>query len=132
MPYEDKTIVCAACGQEFIHSAADQERYATIGLTNEPKRCPECRAARRTRHSNRGPGQGPKPGRTSGGGGPRFGDRGGRPPGRGGRGGFGESRGPRELHDATCAACGQPTQVPFKPVEGRPVYCRDCFRSQRH
>ncbi len=53
---------------------------------------------------------------------PDRGDRGGD---RGGRGGsFG---GDREMHEATCAECNQPTQVPFKPTEGRPVYCRDCF-----
>ena len=46
---------------------------------------------------------------------------------RGGRG-FG---GPREMHDATCSECGQPCQVPFKPAEGRPVYCRDCFQKRR-
>ncbi len=39
MPYEDKTIVCTDCGQEFVHSAEDQARYAERGFTNEPKRC---------------------------------------------------------------------------------------------
>jgi len=28
---------------------------------------------------------------------------------------------------ATCAACGKETTVPFKPTQGRPVFCRDCF-----
>jgi CxxC-x17-CxxC domain-containing protein len=41
-------------------------------------------------------------------------------------GGFGE---PRELHGATCGRCYQEIQVPFKPVEGRPVFCRDCYMS---
>jgi len=147
MPYEDKMIMCAACGQEFVHSAADQERYAQIGLTNEPKRCPGCRAARRTRKSDEAGGGGmqgqSRPPRSfSGGSGPRGGggDR-----GRGGMGGrfgsrsggpprgrsSGPGSGPRELFDAVCSACGQTTQVPFKPVEGRPVYCRDCYRSRR-
>jgi CxxC-x17-CxxC domain-containing protein len=40
-------------------------------------------------------------------------------------------RGPRELHDAVCSLCGAPTQVPFKPTAGRPVYCRPCFSTQR-
>jgi CxxC-x17-CxxC domain-containing protein len=31
----------------------------------------------------------------------------------------------------TCAGCGAKTTVPFKPTEGRPVYCRDCYRSRR-
>lgn len=39
--------------------------------------------------------------------------------------------GPREMFDAKCSDCGQDTQVPFKPTEGRPVYCRDCFQKHR-
>jgi CxxC-x17-CxxC domain-containing protein len=45
--------------------------------------------------------------------------------------GKGYNRGPREMHDATCSECGQPCQVPFKPTDGRPVYCRDCYSSKR-
>lgn len=47
------------------------------------------------------------------------------------RGGYSSQRQDRELYDAVCAECGAPTQVPFQPTEGRPVYCRDCFRAQR-
>ena len=51
--------------------------------------------------------------------------------GRGGRGGFGGRSGgfggPRDMTDAVCSDCGQACQVPFKPTEGRPVYCRNCF-----
>lgn len=36
---------------------------------------------------------------------------------------------PRELHDAICSECRKPCQVPFFPSEGRPVKCRDCFRT---
>lgn len=36
---------------------------------------------------------------------------------------------PRELHDAVCSECRKPCQVPFFPSEGRPVKCRDCFRT---
>ncbi len=54
-----------------------------------------------------------------------FRDRGG-----GGRGG-GFSRGPREMHDVTCSECGTQTQVPFKPAEGRPVYCKDCYMKKK-
>ena len=35
----------------------------------------------------------------------------------------------REFHDVVCANCGVTTQVPFKPREDRPVYCRDCFQA---
>ncbi len=50
---------------------------------------------------------------------------------RGGGGGGGGFGGPREMHDAVCADCGQQTQVPFKPSGDRPVYCRECFLKHR-
>jgi len=31
----------------------------------------------------------------------------------------------------TCSQCGRQTTVPFKPTQGRPVYCRECFQSRR-
>jgi len=34
----------------------------------------------------------------------------------------------REMHKAVCSDCGKECEVPFKPIEGRPVYCRDCYR----
>jgi CxxC-x17-CxxC domain-containing protein len=37
----------------------------------------------------------------------------------------------REMHDAVCAQCGKPTQVPFIPKNDRPVYCSDCFTRNR-
>ena len=61
-----------------------------------------------------------------------FGSRGGNRSG-GNRGGFGgndgfnRSFGPREMHKAICSDCKQECEVPFKPTEGKPVYCRDCF-----
>jgi len=33
----------------------------------------------------------------------------------------------REMYEAVCAECGVTTQVPFKPRNDRPIYCRDCF-----
>lgn len=46
----------------------------------------------------------------------------------GGGFGGGYNRGPREMHPAVCAECGQDTTVPFRPRGDRPVYCNDCFR----
>jgi CxxC-x17-CxxC domain-containing protein len=34
----------------------------------------------------------------------------------------------REMHKAVCADCKKECEVPFKPIEGRAVYCRDCYR----
>jgi len=96
--YTDRTLTCVECGAEFTFSAEDQEYHASRGFTNEPKRCPTCREARR-----------------GGGGG-----------GRGGGGGGG-GYGSRQMYPAVCADCGQQTEVPFEPRGDRPVYCRDCF-----
>lgn len=37
----------------------------------------------------------------------------------------------RQLFDAVCAKCGKETQIPFKPMEGRLVYCRICYQSMK-
>lgn len=103
--YADKQISCVDCGTEFTFSADQQAHFAQLGFTNEPKRCGPCRAAKKAQ---------------SGGGGSRG------PGNRGGGGG-----GPREMHSAVCAECGQPTQVPFKPTGGRPVFCSSCFQNQK-
>lgn len=39
--------------------------------------------------------------------------------------------GQREMHEATCAECGQDCTVPFKPTGERPVLCRDCFAASK-
>ena len=39
--------------------------------------------------------------------------------------------GQREMHKAVCADCGKECEVPFKPKEGRPVYCRECYQKHR-
>jgi CxxC-x17-CxxC domain-containing protein len=40
-------------------------------------------------------------------------------------------RGPREMTKIVCSDCGKDAEVPFKPTEGRPVYCRECFAKHR-
>lgn len=62
-----------------------------------------------------------------GGGGRRFGGGGGF---GGGRGGDRGSRGPMEMHQATCADCGKSCEVPFRPSGTKPVYCSNCFKSK--
>ena len=62
------------------------KNYAEKGLVNKPKRCPECRKARRQKNRSK-----------------------------------------RKMYDAVCSKCGAATQVPFKPIEGKEVYCKDCF-----
>ena len=45
--YEDKTLVCKDCGNEFVFSAGEQEFYAEKGFEIEPQRCKECRDNRK-------------------------------------------------------------------------------------
>ncbi|MBI3333965.1 DNA-directed RNA polymerase [Candidatus Pacearchaeota archaeon] len=50
--------------------------------------------------------------------------------GGGNRGGF-RRFGPVEKHKAVCSDCKQDCEVPFKPTEGRPVYCKECLPKHR-
>jgi len=47
MAFEDKSLECSDCGTTFTFSAEEQEFFQSKGYTNEPKRCPACRAARK-------------------------------------------------------------------------------------
>jgi CxxC-x17-CxxC domain-containing protein len=48
MGFADKTLQCVDCGAEFTFTAQDQEFFQSKGYTNEPKRCPSCRQAKKT------------------------------------------------------------------------------------
>lgn len=50
--YVDKTLSCVDCGSEFVFSVAEQEYHASRGFTNEPKRCPDCRQARKAQRGD--------------------------------------------------------------------------------
>jgi CxxC-x17-CxxC domain-containing protein len=58
MSFEDKSLQCADCGTTFTFSAEEQEFFQSKGYTNEPKRCPECRQARKTSRYGNGGGYG--------------------------------------------------------------------------
>jgi CxxC-x17-CxxC domain-containing protein len=109
LSYVDKTITCRDCGNEFVFTVGEQEFYAEKGFTNQPSRCPDCRRAAKASRS----------GGSSYGGGNSYSG-----------GGYSE-RAERTMHPATCSQCGRDTMVPFMPTTGKPVYCSDCFRSQR-
>ena len=112
MVFEDRTLACVECAESFTFSVDDQQYHQEKGYTNEPKRCPNCRQARRSER--------------------RYGDNfGGGGGGGAGGGGFGGSFGPRQMYPVTCAQCGADAEVPFRPRGDRPVYCNDCYRQQR-
>jgi CxxC-x17-CxxC domain-containing protein len=53
MSFEDKTLICVQCNKEFTFTAGEQEFYHEKGLQSEPKRCKNCRQARRKQKSRR-------------------------------------------------------------------------------
>jgi CxxC-x17-CxxC domain-containing protein len=107
--YADKTLTCRDCNAPFTFTEGEQAFFAQKGFTNEPSRCPECRAANRSR-------------RNGGGGVAYDSDRG---------YGGGYERAPREMFEATCTQCGGVARVPFQPRDDKPVYCSSCFEQQR-
>ena len=55
MVFQDKSLQCSDCDTTFTFSAEEQESFQSKGYVNEPKRCPECRQARKsTRYDNGG------------------------------------------------------------------------------
>jgi len=151
--FEDRTLTCVDCKAPFIFSARDQEFHAQKGFTNEPKRCPACRQARRVQRgeapaaapgSNRaaqpvytGPRAQPRGGaRTERDrNGPRgrrdrF-DRGDRGPRRDGeRESVGQRTfsgdGSQASYMAICSACGKETPAPAD-AGNRVVFCAECY-----
>ena len=99
MGFLDKSIQCSDCGATFTFSAEEQEFFASKGYTNDPKRCPSCREARKTARYGGGKSYGYRP--------------------------------QRQMFPTVCAQCGKDTEVPFEPREGRPVYCSECYNTQR-
>jgi CxxC-x17-CxxC domain-containing protein len=83
----DKSLPCEECNKDFIFTAGEQEFYEEKGFT-PPKRCPDCRAAKKAAG--------------------------------------------RQFTKVTCAGCGKETEVPFVPSGDRPVYCRECFETQKN
>lgn len=126
----DKTLTCSDCGMEFAFTEREQAFYAEKGFS-EPRRCPSCRASRKAARANEGGGYGGGS-YSSGGYDSGYGGGGGYSAGGYGGGGYGQrSSGPREMFSATCSSCGNEAKVPFRPTNGKPVYCSDCFRAQR-
>ena len=94
MEFQDKTLKCIDCGQDFVFTAGEQLFFHDKQFKNEPKRCKSCKAKRAD-----APGQ--------------------------------VSNFQRTETKTTCSQCGKETTVPFKPTQGRPVYCRECFQQRR-
>ena len=96
MEFQDRTLKCVDCGEDFIFTAGEQLFFSDKQFKNEPKRCKACKAKRA---QSLGLSSGTSYAKT-------------------------ETR-------TTCSNCGKDTTVPFKPTQGRPVFCRECFQQGR-
>ncbi len=104
MALSDKPLTCRECGTSFLFTAGEQEFFAQKGFTNEPGRCPACRAQRKSERSA---------------GGMDYDSSG------------SYERQPRQMYEVTCSECGGVARVPFQPRTEKPVYCSNCFERQR-
>jgi CxxC-x17-CxxC domain-containing protein len=101
MDFIDRILICADCGGEFIFTAGEQLFFLDKQFKNDPKRCKPCKSRR-----SGGVAQ----------------------PTGGGPAAAGLSRTETRTE---CSECGVSTTVPFKPTQGRPVLCRQCFKDKR-
>jgi CxxC-x17-CxxC domain-containing protein len=93
MEFQDRSLKCVDCGQDFVFTAGEQLFFSDKQFKNEPKRCKACKAKRASAlglPSN--------------------------------------SNYPKVETRTVCSNCGKETTVPFKPTQGRPVFCRECFQ----
>ncbi len=101
METQDRTIKCATCGREFLFTAKEQEFFQNKGF-KEPRHCRECRQQRKQEREQA----------------------------------IAQAAGHayvpgRETFKVVCANCQRETFVPFRPITGKPVLCKDCFIAQR-
>ncbi len=102
MEFQDVNIKCVTCGREFIFTAKEQQFFASKGF-KEPRHCRECRQRRKQAREHI----------------------------------FSEATGEtapsgKETYKVICAHCQRESTVPFKPITGKPVLCKDCFIAQRY
>ena len=98
MEFMDRLLTCSDCSGEFIFTAGEQLFFFDKQFKNDPKRCKPCKGKRLVVR-----------------------------PGVGGTGMVAPVFSRTETR-TECSACGVETTVPFKPTQGRPVLCRQCFQ----
>ncbi len=96
--FNDRILMCSDCNGEFVFTAGEQLFFFDKQFKNDPKRCKPCKS-RRSGLSAVANGTGPAAAGLS-----------------------------RTETRTECSDCGVQTTVPFKPTQGRPVLCRQCFQ----
>ena len=102
MEFVDRLLICADCGGEFVFTAGEQLFFQDKQFKNDPKRCKPCKSRRSAQQSGATAPSGPAAAGIS-----------------------------RTETRTVCSECGISTTVPFKPTQGRPVLCRQCFKTKR-
>src|SRR5580704_15298745 len=98
--FVDRILICSDCHGEFVFTAGEQLFFHDKQFKNDPKRCKPCKS-RRSGLSAAANGTGPAAAGLS-----------------------------RTETRTECSECGVQTTVPFKPTQGRPVLCRQCFQTK--
>ena len=101
MDFVDRILTCTDCGGEFIFTAGEQLFFLDKQFKNDPKRCKPCKSRRGALGANAATGSGPAAAGIS-----------------------------RTETRTECSECGIETTVPFKPTQGRPVLCRQCYKNK--
>jgi len=102
MDFVDRILTCTDCGGQFVFTAGEQLFFLDKQYKNDPKRCKPCKSRRGALGANAATGSGLAAAGIS-----------------------------RTETRTVCSECGIETTVPFKPTQGRPVYCRECFQHRR-
>jgi CxxC-x17-CxxC domain-containing protein len=103
MEFQDRVLTCTDCGADFVFTAGEQIFFRDKNFKNQPKRCKNCKSKRVAVLT---------------------------PPQAMGIGGNGYHSARVETR-AICSQCGKETTVPFRPTQGRPIFCRECFTQRR-
>ena len=98
--FADRILTCSDCHGDFVFTAGEQLFFFDKQFKNDPKRCKPCKS-RRSGLSAAASGLGPAAAGLS-----------------------------RTETRTECSDCGIHTTVPFKPTQGRPVLCRQCFQAK--
>ena len=101
MDFVDRILTCTDCGGEFVFTAGEQLFFLDKQFKNDPKRCKPCKSRRGALGANAATGSGPAAAGIS-----------------------------RTETRTECSECGIETTVPFKPTQGRPVLCRQCYKNK--
>ena len=102
MEFVDRLLTCVDCGGQFVFTAGEQLFFMDKQFKNDPKRCKPCKSRRSAAASSAVTANGPAAAGIS-----------------------------RTETRTECSECGISTTVPFKPTQGRPVLCRQCFKNKR-